>query len=176
MKRLLLFVFAAFTLNASAQQYLFSGRITDQKNMPVSFASAYIRNSTYGTTANENGSYQFKLSPGSYDVIYRMVGYIEKIDRITIANQNEAHDVQLQGEMFQLKEAAVKTVKDVNDPAMEIMRQVIAKRDFYLDEVKSYSCVVYIKGVQKLTSAPRSLLKLCWAITMRVSISTWGSG
>jgi hypothetical protein len=158
MKRLLLLVLIAFTLNVSAQQYLFSGRITDQKNMPVSFASVYIKNSAYGATANENGNYQFKLSPGTYDIIYRMVGYVEKIERISISSQNEVHDVQLQEELFQLRDAAVKTTADVNDPAMEIMRQVIAKRDFYLNEVKSYSCVVYIKGVQKLTSAPRSLL------------------
>lgn len=174
MKRLLLLVLVAFTLNVSAQQYIFSGRITDEKNMPVSFASVYIRNSTYGTTANENGSYRFKLTPGTYDVIYRMVGYIEKIDRITIANQNEAHDVQLQGEMFQLKEAAVKTEKDENDPAMDIMRQVISKRDFYLNEVKSYSCVVYIKGVQKLTSAPKALMAKGVAKTLDLDASGRG--
>lgn len=88
------------TISASAQQYLLSGRITDQNNNVVPFSSVYIKNSTYGTTSNEDGAYQFKLSPGTYSVIYRVVGYNEKIVSVTITNHDEQLNVQMQDEVF----------------------------------------------------------------------------
>jgi len=62
MKHTLLLIFAAFaTINSSAQQYILSGQITSQKNTPVSFASVYVKNTSYGTTANENGDYRVDI-------------------------------------------------------------------------------------------------------------------
>ncbi len=40
---------------------------------------------------------------------------------------------------------------------MEIMRQVLNKRDLYLKQVKQYSCAIYVKGVQKLDNVPIAL-------------------
>ena len=175
MKRYLLFIFitlTAFSFKASAQQFVLSGRVTDQKNNPIPFVSVYIRNSTYGTTTNENGNYQFKLAPGTYDVIYRYVGYQEKIEKITITNRDQLHDMQLPDEIFKLNE--VKIVGDRDTAAMNIMRKVIAKREFYLNEVKSYSCVVYIKGTQRLTKAPKSLLRE--GVSKKLDLDTNGKG
>jgi hypothetical protein len=44
------------------------------------------------------------------------------------------------------------------DPAIGIMRQAIAKRDFYLNQVKAYNCQVYIKGLQRIIEAPKKIL------------------
>src|SRR6202012_5947038 len=44
------------------------------------------------------------------------------------------------------------------DSAIDIVRRVINKREYYLKQVKKYSSVVYIKGVQKLDHAPKSLM------------------
>ncbi|MBL4677944.1 MAG: carboxypeptidase-like regulatory domain-containing protein, partial [Mucilaginibacter sp.] len=60
---LLLLMLSTVGMLANAQQFMLSGRITGNKGEPVSFTSVYIRNSTYGTTANEQGNYQFKLAP-----------------------------------------------------------------------------------------------------------------
>jgi hypothetical protein len=156
MKLLLILFFTLTVFKVSAQQYTLSGQITNKKNIPVSFASVYIKNSTYGTTANENGDYVFKLAPGIYDVIYRFPGYKEKAERISI-NQDVQHNVQLDTDLFQLQKITKKE-NDANDPAMDIMHQVINKREFYLNEVKSYSCTVYIKGVKKIINTPKTLL------------------
>lgn len=162
MKKLLLSVYlllSVFIFKASAQQFVLSGRITDHDNKPISFVSVYIRNSTYGTTTNEDGVYQFKLTPGNYDVVYRFVGYKERIENITIANHDERHDLQLEDEVFRLNTVQVTDKKGGDAAGMDIMRKVVARREYYLNEIKSYQCVVYIKGVQRLTSAPKSLLK-----------------
>ncbi|MET3977554.1 hypothetical protein ABIB62_000120 [Mucilaginibacter sp. UYP25] len=151
---LIIFILTAFT--ASAQQSTLSGRVTGQKNEMVPFASVYIRNTTYGTTANEEGVYQLKLSPGTYNVIYRSTGYAEQVEKITIGDQPEAHDIQLTNETFKLSQVSDKWKQNL-DPGDTIMSRVIAKRKQHLEEVKSYSCAVYVKGVQKLLSSPRAL-------------------
>jgi hypothetical protein len=158
MRKLLLLVYVVLTaFNSSAQQYVLSGQITGKKNVPIPFASVYIKNSTYGSTANENGNYLFKLKPGTYDVIYLVVGYKKRTDKVTITNHNENHNVQLDDELFQLKEGNAYG-NQKHDPATYIMRKVINKRKFYLNEVNSYSCVIYIKGVKKIISIPKTLL------------------
>jgi hypothetical protein len=162
MNRYLLLLFitlSALSFKASAQQFVLSGRVTDQKNMPIGFVSVYIRNSTYGTTSNENGLYQFKLNPGNYDVVYRFVGYKEQIDHVTITDHDELHNVQMADEIFTLKDATVKDHRGRDTAAANIIRKVIAKRKYYLREVKNYSSTVYVKGEQRLTHAPKSLMK-----------------
>ena len=154
-----LIVLTALSFKASAQQFVLSGRITDQKNAPIGFVSVYIRNSTYGTTSNEDGRYQFKLSAGSYDVIYRFVGYKERIERVTITNHDEQRNLQMESETFQLRGVTITDKRGRDTAAANIMRKVIAKRKYHLREVEKYSSTVYIKGMQKLTEAPKSLLK-----------------
>ncbi|MBC7398748.1 MAG: carboxypeptidase-like regulatory domain-containing protein, partial [Mucilaginibacter sp.] len=160
MKRFLLSVFillSAFVFKASAQQYVLSGKITDAKGNPISYVSVYIRNSTYGTTTNEEGIYKFNISPGTYNLVYRFVGYKERVEKVTINDQAERRNIQLEDEIYQLNTVTVKSGPDT--AANQIMRKVIAKRAYYLNEVKSYSCAIYVKGVQKLIKAPKSLLK-----------------
>ncbi|MBB6129706.1 DUF5686 family protein [Mucilaginibacter lappiensis] len=158
MKNCILLIFIVLcAINASAQQYLLSGRITDQQNNLIPFSSVYIKNSTYGTTSNEDGAYQFKLNPGTYSVIYRVVGYNEKIVSVTIADHDEQLNVQMQDEVFATNRVASVYQKN-HDAGDTIMKQVIKKRKYYIEEATSYSCAVYIRGVQRLLSAPKSLL------------------
>jgi hypothetical protein len=162
MKRFLLAAFIlinALAFRASAQQYVLSGRITDAQNKPVSFVSVYILNSTYGTTTNEEGRYKFNLSPGTYNLMYRYVGYKERVERVTINENNENNNVQLENETYNLSTVTVSDRRNPDTAAAAIMRRVIGKRKVYLNEIKSYTCAIYVKGVQKLISAPKSLLK-----------------
>ncbi|RYE23356.1 MAG: carboxypeptidase-like regulatory domain-containing protein, partial [Sphingobacteriaceae bacterium] len=66
------------------------------------------------------------------------------------------HDVVLDKEIYQLKEVSISGSGE--DPAFAIIRKAIRKRKQYLTELKAYSCDVYIKGVQKLISAPKKIL------------------
>ncbi|UOE50515.1 DUF5686 and carboxypeptidase regulatory-like domain-containing protein [Mucilaginibacter sp. SMC90] len=156
-KYILLFIIAFSAITASAQQSLLTGKITDKNGQVIPFVSIYIRNSTYGTTANENGVYQFKLSPGTYNVIYRYVGYTEKIEQITIADHDQEHNVQMADEVFNTDRVSETYLKN-RDVADTIIKQVIKKRKYYTEEATSFSCAVYIKGVQKLLSVPKSLI------------------
>jgi hypothetical protein len=44
------------------------------------------------------------------------------------------------------------------DPAYAIMRQAIAKRNFHYNQVKEYRCNVYVKGLNRIISAPDKIL------------------
>jgi hypothetical protein len=160
MKRFLLsasIILSAICFKASAQQFVFSGQVTDQKNNPISFVSVYIKNSTYGTTTNEDGVYEFKLEAGTYNIVYRFVGYKERIEKITIKDNDREHNVQLIDEPFKLIDEKVKG--NDYDPGTDIIRKAVAKREFYLNEVTSYSCAVYIKGVKTILKSPQTLLE-----------------
>ena len=173
MKKHLFFLLALLASTAGfAQTYLLTGRITDTQSKPIGFVSIYIRNTTYGTTANENGRYQFKLSPGSYDVIYRYVGFVEQIEKITITDHDVDNSIQMKPEVFQLKQVIITAKR--RGSADSIMKQVIAKREYYLNQVKDYSCVVYVKGVQRLIKSPKKLLGI--NVARQLELDTNGRG
>lgn len=177
MRRYLLLIISALsTLSTYAQQqFILSGRITDADNKIIPFTSVYIRNSTYGTTANEYGRYGLKLSPGEYNVIYRFVGFKEKTVKITVTNKDVENNVQLQDEIFLLNQVNITGKRSADaDPGMAIMREVVKKREYYLNEVKGYSCAVYIKGVQKLIRSPKNLMSK--EVTRALDLDSNGRG
>ncbi|MGI4727226.1 MAG: DUF5686 and carboxypeptidase regulatory-like domain-containing protein [Janthinobacterium lividum] len=141
---------------AFCQQISISGKITDEKGKPVPFTSIYIKSTTQGTSANDRGLYEFRVAPGTYDVIYRYVGFKEKVEHLTVGSSNLQHNVVLDKEIYQLKEVSVNGSGE--DPAYAIIRKAIGKRKQYLNELQQYSCDVYIKGVQKLLGAPKKIL------------------
>ncbi|MFD0752222.1 DUF5686 and carboxypeptidase regulatory-like domain-containing protein [Mucilaginibacter calamicampi] len=157
---LLLYLFlTAFIIKAEAQQFVLSGRIVNEQNKPVSFVSIYIRNSTYGTTTNDEGNYTLKLEAGTYKIVYRFVGFKEQTQTVTIAGQDQRLNIKLEKEIYQPRAIDRQARNGRDTSAMNIMQKVIDKRQYYLNEVNSYSCSVYIKGVQKLIDAPNALMR-----------------
>lgn len=172
MKKLVLVSFLLILVSQSfAQQYVITGKVTDSLGLPISFGSVYIKNSTYGTTTNDGGEYEFKLRPGAYNIVYLSVGYRSVEKTIAITGANVQQDIQMQAEPFTLKPLAT---DEKNDPAMGIMRQVVDKRKFYLTQVNSYSSATYIKGVKNVTSLPTTLLAK--GLTKVLQVNTKGKG
>ncbi|MBL4677551.1 MAG: carboxypeptidase-like regulatory domain-containing protein, partial [Mucilaginibacter sp.] len=99
---------------------------------------------------------QFKLAPGNYNIVYRFVGYREKMVPVTIADHDERIDVKLDEEIFSKEDTT--TYNRKTDRGMAIMQQVLSNRERHMNEFKTYTCQVYIKGVQRLTKAPKSLM------------------
>ncbi|MBE7175925.1 MAG: carboxypeptidase-like regulatory domain-containing protein [Mucilaginibacter polytrichastri] len=132
-----------------------SGRIRDRSGKPVAFTSVYVKNTSNGTTANENGEYRLRLKPGRYTLLFRFVGYKQVSEEVEIAAQGLLLDVTLEPEMYTLNEIRV---GNGEDPAYPIIRRAIANRKKHRDEVKAYRVQVYIKGAQNLTRAPKKLL------------------
>ncbi len=172
-KYLLLLFIIISTLPAVAQQFLLAGRITDQSGKPVAFTSVYIRNSTYGTVANEQGTYQFKLMPGNYAIVYRSPGYKEQVEKVTINDADVQQNVQMVDETYSLQQLSAIKGQAV-DSAKGMVQKVISRRSYFLKQVNAYSCVEYIKGVQKLVSAPKMLMGQ--NVSTALSVDSTGKG
>lgn len=136
--------------------FTLSGKITDSKKNALPFASVILKGTTIATNSNADGHYTFKLKPGQYEIVFQYVGFKREIKPVTV-NADVVLDVTLQSDNYELKEVVIKAGED---PAYEVIRQAIKKRKFYLNQVNSYTCKAYIKGLQRLREINKSLGKL----------------
>jgi len=150
-----LLIFCALTNFAFSQQFTISGTIKDVSGQPVPFASVYLKNTTQGTSANIDGKYEIKIEKGEHTLSFRAVGYKQQ-DHILNVLASSNLNVSLTSESYTLDNVTIKG--NAEDPAYAIIRKAIAKRKDHLEEVKSFTCDVYIKGVQRLKSAPKKFM------------------
>jgi hypothetical protein len=147
----ILFFFSFFTYAGKI-----SGTVTDDKGVILPFASILIKNSTHGTTANNDGKYFLQLSPGTYTIVCQYVGYERKEKEITIGNDDVVLNFQLSMQQLSLAEVVVRPGGE--DPAYEIIRNAIKKRPFYLKQLDTFQCEVYIKGQMQLRDYPNKFM------------------
>jgi Family of unknown function (DUF5686)/CarboxypepD_reg-like domain len=147
----LLFLLSFTSFSATAQ---LSGTITNAKGEPLPFANVYIENTTRGTTANTEGGYLFDLQNGTYRLVFQYIGYKKRIETVTIQGKTVLN-ISLETSDIELSEFVVKS--NAEDPAYPIIRKAIEMRKTYRDQVKNYTCDVYIKGVQKIIEAPKKI-------------------
>jgi len=134
------------------------GRITDMQGEALPFANVFVQNSTNGTNANEQGYYQFKLPAGTYEIVYKYIGYKSQIQQITIGEGVQEFNVKLEVDSYGLQEVVVKA--NAKDPAYAMMKAAIDRRRYHLKETEAYKCRVYIKNLQRLTEVPKKVLGL----------------
>lgn len=150
-----LLIFCSLTNIAFSQQFTISGTIKDISGQPVPFASVYLKNTTQGTSANVDGKYEIKINKGEHTLSFRAVGYKQQ-DHIVNISASSNLNVSLTSESYTLNNITIRA--SAEDPAYAIIRKAIANRKVHLEEVKSFTCDVYIKGVQRLKSAPKKFM------------------
>src|ERR1700744_5996769 len=122
---LVFFLFAFSVISAFCQQVTVSGKITDDHNKPVPFASVYVKNTTTGTSANSEGEYTLQLKPGTYEIRYGSVGYKQENREVQLTADKRVNIV-LQTESYQLNDVVVSATGE--NPAYAIIRKTIKKR------------------------------------------------
>ncbi|WP_411275084.1 DUF5686 and carboxypeptidase regulatory-like domain-containing protein, partial [Daejeonella sp.] len=155
MKLICTCLFVLFSPILFAQSLTLRGKITDQQGMAIPFASVYEKNTTRGTSANSEGEYSLKLSPGRHVLNYRAIGY-KPVEKEINLNTNFNQDITLDQAVFELADVIVRGGGE--DPAYEVIRNAIKKRKSHLREADEYSTDVYIKGMQKMLAAPKKFL------------------
>lgn len=140
---------------ALAQKAYLKGNITDTKGVPVPFASVYENNSRIGTSANSEGEYVLKLEPGKHLLIFKAIGFSQENKEIDLQS-NQSLNVVLKETVYELKDVIVRAYSE--DPAYEVIKNAIRKRNDYLNETDEFTTDVYIKGLQKLLGAPKKFL------------------
>ncbi len=133
----------------NAQQYSIRGNITDKLTFhPLSFTNIRVANTTLGTSSNVNGEYELKLNEGSYLLIASFIGYYSDTIKVNV-NKN------LSGINFNLSQAKIDlpeiVVSPGVNPAIEIIRKAIEKRQIRNKEIRGYEVEAYTKGIIRTT-------------------------
>lgn len=143
---LLLFFLLAGTANA--QLYRISGFIRDAHKEPLPLASVEIKELKKGSISKDDGSYEFYLERGKYDLVVSMVGFKTKITTIYINDADISEDVVLEPDETGNLSEVVLRVK-LRDRAEEIIRNTIRHKETVQDAIGAYSCNIYIKAFQQ---------------------------
>ncbi len=153
---IILLLLISFLLSAgSAFATQITGKLTDTLHKPIAYASVYVKGTTKGTTTNDAGNYTLDLLAGQYVIVFRMMGYQSHSEIVNVGTTKIVLNATLHDESMQLGEV---TIKAGEDPAYNMIRHAIKMRKHYKEQVKAYSCDVYIKGIQRMEKHPKKLL------------------
>ena len=149
MKTLLLLFICSLFASIYAQQLIVKGKVLDQNNNQVlSFANIRIAETTLGTSSNVNGEFELKLKKGKYILIASYIGYYSDTLNVDV-------DKNLDGVNFSLKQSEIVLseilVKPGLNPALEIIRKTIDKKNIRNNKLKNYEVEAYTKGLIRTT-------------------------
>lgn len=132
------------------------GVVKDSRGNVLPFSSILLKGGIKGTTANSRGEYSLQVETGDYVLVCQHIGYKTEEKKVTVNKKEMELDFELQEQQYDLKEVVVKNGSE--DPAYEIIRQTIKKREAHLNEIKKFSCQVYIKGQMQLRNYPKKFM------------------
>lgn len=144
------FLLVAFLLPALfsyGQLYKLSGTILDNHKIPIPLASVEVKELRKGSVTKDDGTFQFFLERGKYDLVVSMIGYKTKIVSIFINNGDVTENLELETDEGSSLSEVVLKVKS-RDRAEEIIRNVVKNKESILNAIGSYSCNAYIKAIQ----------------------------
>jgi len=128
------------------------GKVTDTRGEPLPFATVFVKGTTIGTSCNAAGDYLLHLDPGNFTVVCQYMGFRQQSFTVSLkGDEKVSHDFRLEDQSLEIKEVVVKASED---PALYIMRKVIAKRRFYADQIKTFETGIYLKGVFRTRQTP----------------------
>ena len=132
---------------ANGQLYKLSGWIVTDKKEPLALASVEIKELKKGSVSKDDGSYEFDLERGKYDIVVSLVGYKIKVVTVYINNEDVSETITLdETESGNLSEVILKV--KARDRAEEIIRNVVKNKKGILDAIGSYSYNAYIRAFQ----------------------------
>ena len=133
-----------------------SGTVRGNDGHPLPYASILVKGSAIGTTANNKGGYLLTVSNGEHILVCRQVGYQTVEQKVTAKGGEITMDFTLIEQKYDLKEVVVGG--NGEDPAYQIIRNTIKKRETYLNEIRKFQCEVYIKGQLQLRNYPKRFM------------------
>ncbi len=136
----LLIIFLFTATGATAQSM--KGRVQDDKNAGIAYATVYIKELRQGIATNEKGDFEAKVPQGNYSLVIQSLGY--EVQHVSVqVPQQEPLVATLAEKAYALRPVAV-SAKD-EDPAYMIMRKAIGMAPYYRNVVSGYTADVYLK-------------------------------
>lgn len=161
MKTQIALFFLLFKITILSQQYAVKGMVYDRESgARLSFANIRVGESTMGTATNIQGEYELKMQSGTYMLIASYIGYNSDTIAVKLNQNIEPINFYLTKTRIDLPEVVVKPGEN---PALEIIRKAIAKKNERNDKLNQYEFEAYTKGIIRTTkdiSAGRSSFSL----------------
>jgi len=132
------------------------GVIKDVKGNVLPYSSVLIKGTAKGTTANSKGEFNLSVDNGDYVLVCQHIGFKSVERKIKISKALTEINFELEEQQYELNEVIVKS--GAEDPAYEIIRSAIKKREAHLNEIKKFKSQVYIKGQLQLRNYPKSFM------------------
>lgn len=127
-----------------AQQYKIVGTVTDlETNKGLSYANVRIAGTTGGTAANPEGEFELRLNPGSYVLVTSYIGYYSDTVRVELGENAAILNFKLLKTEVKLPEIVVLPGEN---PAIDIIRKAIRKKNERNEKLTSYEFEAYTKG------------------------------
>jgi hypothetical protein len=151
LRSFLFLLLTIITCSASAQ--VVTGRIVNEQDEPVSYATLFIQELKEGTITNADGHFRILAPRGIYSFTIRSMGYKQEERQVNVNADSIRLDLVLQRQDFEIREVLVLPGKE--DPAYYIVRRAMAKAAFYREKIKHYEADLYIKSNFTFTNIPR---------------------
>ncbi|WP_026837953.1 DUF5686 and carboxypeptidase regulatory-like domain-containing protein [Gillisia sp. JM1] len=133
-----------------------TGTVRDINDLPLPYVNIYTEDGTQGTTTNEDGNFELRLSKtGEYELVFQFLGYQTLKKKIVVDKFPFQLDVQLTSETTNLDEV---TINSKDNPADRIIRNAIASRKENLAKLEQYTANYYSRGLWRIKNAPEKIL------------------
>lgn len=131
--------------NIYAQSTVVKGRVTDKSTgQPLPYTSVFVPDTHEGTNTDDNGYYELRLNGSNTKLQVSAISYKEQVIKIQ-AGKEQTINIKMEASERTLKEIIVKPPKvkyrNKNNPAVDLIRQVIAHKD--QNKNGSYSYLEY---------------------------------
>jgi len=157
MAKFFTFILCFLLITSNSFSNTIIGSIKDKSGKELAYSSILIKGTAKGTTANSKGNYSLSVEKnGTYVLVCQHIGYKSVEKKITVNSAEETVDFELEQQEYKLTDVVVNS--NSVDPAYEIIKQAIKKREFYLNEIKKFECEVYIKGQMQLRDYPKKFM------------------
>ena len=152
--RIFLFTCCIFLSQYLSAQKIY-GTVFNDKGDLLPFSSITIKGSSIGASANDKAKFSFTLPAGTYSIICQHIGYTAAEKKVTLTEDTELTFILVEQKLT-MKEVIIKTGGE--DPAYQIIRNAIKKRNYFQKQVSSFSCDLYSKDLIKLRNLPKKIL------------------
>lgn len=153
----MLVVVLVFTQIEAKAQLNVSGYVFSEDNVPISFATVFVRETAQGTVTDQEGRYFMTLQPGSYTFIFSSVGFQSHRVELVLDEKDVVKNIWLKHSVAELNQIVVKANK--RDPAYAIIQNAIKAKGKYKTQVERMRANVYAKATEVVSEKERKRRK-----------------
>ncbi len=144
----LILTLCALLCASSAFNQSIQGFVFDEDNNPIPYARIFVKNfPNLGAITDEEGKYFIGCEQGTYEVIYKSIGFEDQTVQVTVRGLEPTNNnVWLVQKDNELGTVDVSTKK--RNVGWELTQKVINHKKDLIQQFDAYTCDVYIKGVE----------------------------